>query len=149
LKLGDFDLPGADFPGGGIHVEDMDRHGLLVLQKSLLEWCGQALAASTKCSMIIGGMEILATGQITHITRNLRHYLALPIVPAHRNAFTSIMFSSHALAVERLRWKERYRATVPREWRLCRFCRVCVEDEVHALLQCRGHDDLAPIRDAC
>jgi hypothetical protein len=56
-------LPGADLPGGAIHVEDMDGRGLLALQKSLVEWCdghlGQALAASTKCSKIVGGMEIL------------------------------------------------------------------------------------------
>ena len=65
-------------------------------------------------------------------------------------AFTSIMFSSHALAVERLRWGERYRAPVPREWRLCRFCRAHVEDEAHALIECRGDSlhDLHPVREA-
>ena len=69
--------------------------------------------------------------------------------PAHRNAFTSIMFSSHALAVERLRWGERYRSPVPRGWRLCRFCREHVEDEVHALLECRGDHlhQLEPLRE--
>jgi hypothetical protein len=60
------------------------------------------------------------------------------------------MFSSHGLAIERLRWKERYRAPVPREWRLCRICRSQVEDEVHALLECRGDHlyQLEPLRDA-
>jgi hypothetical protein len=56
------------------------------------------------------------------------------------------MFSTHSLAVERLRWKERYRAPVPREWRLCRFCRGGVEDEVHALLVCQGHPGFSPLR---
>jgi len=46
------------------------------------------------------------------------------------------MLSTHALAVERLRYQERYRAPVPHAWRLCRFCRVEVEDEVHVLLKC-------------
>ena len=66
-------------------------------------------------------------------------------------AFTSIMFSSHALAVERLRWGERYRAPVPREWRLCRFCRAHVEDEAHTLIECRGDSmmhNLHPVREA-
>ena len=59
------------------------------------------------------------------------------------------MFSSHALAVERLRWGERYRAPVPREWRLCRFCRAHVEDEVHALMECCADQScqLQPLRD--
>lgn len=35
----------------------------------------------------------------THVTR---HYLTV----LHRQTFTVIMFSSHGLAVERLRWKE-------------------------------------------
>ena len=71
------------------------------------------------------------------------------IIPTHRKAFTSIMFSSHGLAVERLRWKEHYRAPVPREWRLCRFCRSRIEDEVHAILECQGDclHQLAPLRE--
>ena len=70
--------------------------------------------------------------------RKMRPYLESPIVPAHRKALTSIMFSSHGLAIERLRWAERYRPTVPREWRLCRLCLTQVEDEVHALMDCQG-----------
>ncbi|PBK60023.1 hypothetical protein ARMSODRAFT_966407 [Armillaria solidipes] len=54
---------------------------------------------------------------------------------------------SHILAVEVLRWRERYRKFVPRKWRLCRFCAVSVEDEVHALLFCTGHVDLVHRRD--
>ncbi len=40
---------------------------------------------------------------------------------------------------EVLRWREHYREFVPRKWRLCQFCRLSVEDEVHALLSCTGH----------
>jgi hypothetical protein len=60
------------------------------------------------------------------------------------------MFSSHGLAVERRRWKERCGAPVPREWRLCRFCRAQVEDETHALMECHGDQShqLVPLRDA-
>ncbi|KAK0203770.1 hypothetical protein DFS33DRAFT_830435 [Desarmillaria ectypa] len=45
--------------------------------------------------------------------------------------------------MEVLRWKERYRKLLLRKWRLCRFCRLTVEDKVHALLSCTGHIELA------
>ena len=58
------------------------------------------------------------------------------------------MLSSHPLAVERLRYQERYRPVVPHPWRLCRFCRLEVEDEVHALLKCQVRSDLLALRAA-
>ncbi|KAK0457408.1 uncharacterized protein EV420DRAFT_1309648 [Desarmillaria tabescens] len=58
------------------------------------------------------------------------------MVPAHRKALTRLFVSSHILAIEVLRWGERYRPKTPREWRLCRFCKIAVEDEAHALLRC-------------
>lgn len=71
--------------------------------------------------------------------RKMCHYVVLP---AHRNTITSVMFSNHNLAVERLRWRERYRPPVSREWRLCRFCQARIEDEVHALMECRHSQQL-------
>ena len=60
----------------------------------------------------------------------LRVALPGPVIPAHRHAF--ILDVSHTLAVDseslRLGWKEGYRAPVPRQWRLCRFCHAQVED---------------------
>ncbi|KAJ7598036.1 hypothetical protein C8J56DRAFT_772391, partial [Mycena floridula] len=47
-----------------------------------------------------------------------------------------VMLSGHGLAMERMRWGERYKPIVPREWRLCRFCVQGQEDVVHALLLC-------------
>ncbi|KAJ7150782.1 hypothetical protein C8R46DRAFT_812730, partial [Mycena filopes] len=35
---------------------------------------------------------------------------------------------------------------IPREDRLCRFCRMAVEDEVHALLECETHAPLVTLR---
>ncbi|KAL1671224.1 hypothetical protein EV122DRAFT_198048, partial [Schizophyllum commune] len=59
-----------------------------------------------------------------------------------------LLLSDHALAVEVLRHPDRYRHAVgPREDRLCRMCRAAVEDEVHALLQCRGHTELIGLRE--
>ncbi len=78
-------------------------------------------------------------------TLSRRSYLAVPI-PAHRKALTRLWMSSHLLAVELLRWSERYRPYIPRDWRLCRFCRVVVEDEQHALLVCAAAPGLACLR---
>ncbi len=74
-----------------------------------------------------------------------RSYLSVPI-PAHRKALTRLLMSSHVLAVELLRWSERYRPYIPRVWRLCRFGRVAVEDEQHALLVCATAPGLACLR---
>ena len=142
-------LPGSDVYE--THVEDMDGGQLLSLQKGLVKRCDahlqRVLNESVKCLMVRGRLDLDTKGRRIPVVRKMRHYLTLPVVPAHRNAFIAIMFSSHGLAVERLRWKERYRAPVPKEWRLCRFCRGDVEDETHALMVCRGHHQLVPIRD--
>jgi hypothetical protein len=144
----------SHLPGGGdyeAHVEEMDSVQLLALQKSLERQCDTHLHSilhySAKCPMLKGRSELDRNGRLTHVVRKMRHYLTLPAIPAHRNAFIALMFSSHGLAVERLRWRERYRAPVPRQWRLCRFCRAAVEDEVHALVVCVGHPQLLVLRD--
>ncbi|KZV97664.1 hypothetical protein EXIGLDRAFT_607803 [Exidia glandulosa HHB12029] len=59
----------------------------------------------------------------------------------HRTALTRFLFSDHMLAVERLRYEN-----VPRARRKCRFCRDAVEDELHALFECDGHEELNGFR---
>ncbi|KZV85270.1 hypothetical protein EXIGLDRAFT_595852, partial [Exidia glandulosa HHB12029] len=54
----------------------------------------------------------------------------------HRESLTHLLLSTHTLAVERLRWVERYRLKVPFAERLCRFCLTAVETPEHALLEC-------------
>ncbi|KAK0440449.1 uncharacterized protein EV420DRAFT_1252707, partial [Desarmillaria tabescens] len=56
-----------------------------------------------------------------------------------------LLLSSHVLGVEVLRWSERYRPYIPRDWRLWRFCRVTVEDEPHALLVCAAAPGLTSL----
>ena len=140
-------LPGQTTP---VHVEIMSYEELVNLRDDLDRTCDQSLQSfvdsSPKCLLIRGRLEAAGNGQRVHMTRKLRHYLSTPLVPAHRRAFTSIMLSSHALAVERLRYQERYRPPVPHAWRLCRFCRVDVEDEVHVLLKCDARSDLLALR---
>ncbi|KAJ7824399.1 hypothetical protein B0H14DRAFT_2369655 [Mycena olivaceomarginata] len=58
-----------------------------------------------------------------------------------------MVLSSHSLAVERRRWKERGKKIVPRQWRLCRFCYIYVEDPAHAMFKC-PQSELTEIRQA-
>ncbi|KAJ7753051.1 armadillo-type protein [Mycena maculata] len=81
------------------------------------------------------------------VTRRRRHYLTMVHVPAHRKALTRLLLSDHNLSVERLRYPVRYRRAIPREERLCRFCQVGVEDEVHALLDRIAHPPLSDLRE--
>ncbi|KAJ7217825.1 hypothetical protein GGX14DRAFT_357510 [Mycena pura] len=86
------------------------------------------------------------TGTLSLVTRRLRHYLTMVVVPAHRKAMTGLLLGDHNLSVERLRYATRYRVAIPPELRLCRFCRAGVEDEVHALYDCRGEARLVELR---
>ncbi|KAE9406920.1 hypothetical protein BT96DRAFT_954712 [Gymnopus androsaceus JB14] len=72
----------------------------------------------------------------------LRPYLTAITVPKHLHAFTCLIMSCHALSIERLRYAERYRPLIPRNWRLCCFCQTGIEDECHALLTCEGSSTL-------
>ncbi|PBK88664.1 hypothetical protein ARMGADRAFT_937020 [Armillaria gallica] len=78
-------------------------------------------------------------------TLSRRSYLSI-LIPAHRKVLTHLLVSSHVLAVEVLWWTERYRPYIPCHWRLCRFCRVAVEDEPHVLLICATAPGLACLR---
>ncbi|KAK0439658.1 hypothetical protein EV421DRAFT_847077 [Armillaria borealis] len=80
-----------------------------------------------------------------YVVSAFRSYLLVPI-PAHRKALVRLLTSSHTLAVEVLRWTERRRPPIPRDERLCRYCRQEVEDEAHVLLYCDGSDDLRALR---
>ncbi|THU88498.1 hypothetical protein K435DRAFT_866256 [Dendrothele bispora CBS 962.96] len=56
--------------------------------------------------------------------------------PRHRKAFIKLICGDHPLAVERLRWADNHRVSVPFEECLCRFCLADVENPEHALLEC-------------
>lgn len=88
------------------------------------------------------------TGRLIYIipALGMRPYLTAIKVQKHRDAFVCPVTSSHSLAIERLRYAERYRPYIPTEWRLCRFCQQGTEDEGHALLSCNGNSALALIR---
>jgi hypothetical protein len=70
----------------------------------------------------------------------------LVVVPAHRKALTGLYLRDHNLSVERLRYSTWYKDKVLRKYRLCRFYRGAVEDEVHALFGCTSQARLVDLR---
>ncbi|KAJ7212882.1 hypothetical protein C8J57DRAFT_1483475 [Mycena rebaudengoi] len=83
------------------------------------------------------------------VTQKRRHYLTMAPIPAHRKALTRLTVSDHNLSVERLRYPARYRQAIPRDKRLCHFCLVAVEDEVHAMLDCEAYTPLVLMGREC
>jgi hypothetical protein len=65
---------------------------------------------------------------------------------AHREALTSIMLSTHQLAVEVLRYTDHAKQPVTRENRLCRLCKTRVETPEHVLVTCASLDALVELR---
>ena len=63
-----------------------------------------------------------------------RNYLGVPNL-SHRRSIARLIASEHPFAVEVLR---RMQPSVPRHWRVCRFCQRqrVVETEAHVLLEC-------------
>ncbi|KAJ6467074.1 hypothetical protein C8R47DRAFT_990571 [Mycena vitilis] len=64
----------------------------------------------------------------------------------HRDALTSIMLSTHQLALEKLRYTDHALQPVPRHERLCRFCMAMVETPEHALLECQASPTVLNLR---
>lgn len=79
-------------------------------------------------------------------TTKFRNHLGLGS-PDSRRALTRLIFSDHKLGIEILRKSDgEHRPRVPREWRLCRFCVAKVEDEVHAIFDCKAKPELVQAR---
>lgn len=82
-------------------------------------------------------------------TLRLRHYLSMVKTQKHREALTSLLLSTHLLAVEILRYGDHEQ---PREddrsKRVCRFCKTEVENPKHALLACDASPEVMSLRAA-
>lgn len=104
-----------------------------------------ALAESSKGRLLVGRLHRDDDGMIVNKALALREYLLLPIA-THRKALTMLLLAEHPLAEARLRYAERRRPAIPREHRLCRFCKLAVEDSLHALFECEGSTDLVDLR---
>lgn len=103
---------------------------LAALKTSLEKSIQDKLQQSTKTmDMIRGQKERGRDGKLETQVLAFRHYLRVKS-EGNRRALTKMIWSGHSLASERMRWSERYRVPVPENWRLCRFCRTCIEDPV-------------------
>ena len=63
-----------------------------------------------------------------------------------REALTSLLLSTHQLAVEILRYVDHAYQPVPRADRLCRLCKEEIETPEHALISCTLLDTLVELR---
>ncbi|KAJ7472894.1 hypothetical protein B0H11DRAFT_1729296 [Mycena galericulata] len=65
----------------------------------------------------------------------------------HREALTSLLLSTHLLAVENLRWGNHDLQREPdRSRQVCRFCKLKVETPEHALLECDASPEVTSLR---
>ncbi|KAJ7917975.1 hypothetical protein B0H13DRAFT_1607799 [Mycena leptocephala] len=123
-----------------LSASDLTVDGVAEVRKHLLAACDKWLAdsvvlMSSRLPLLQGRLERNEDGKFVATAMKLRQYLRVP-VPAHRKALTRLLLSSHTLGIEILRWKECYKVRVPRDSRLCRFCRLAIESESHATKGC-------------
>ncbi|KAJ7071673.1 hypothetical protein C8F01DRAFT_1047744 [Mycena amicta] len=117
------------------------------VERSLDSWITAGITNSSRVSDLLASRIEFdeETSKLIKKPLFFRHYLRVT-APNHRVALTRFILSSHSLAIERRRWKERRKPEVPREWRLCRFCKIEVEDPAHAMFIC-SHQPLRALRE--
>ncbi|KAJ7231405.1 hypothetical protein B0H12DRAFT_1029491 [Mycena haematopus] len=124
---------------------DVENYSKLV-QKLMKEWLQAEIDSSDKLYLLHGRREPQKDKGPTQVTSCMRHYLSMVNTQKHREAITSIMLSTHRLAVEVLRYVDHEHQPVPRSDRLCRCCRKEIETPEHALLTCESSDKLVELR---
>ncbi|PBK59022.1 hypothetical protein ARMSODRAFT_852415, partial [Armillaria solidipes] len=104
------------------------------VEKMAEKWLLECLNGTKKLYLTHGRLDTVRKGKPPkEVALKLRVYLTCP-VSSYRDALASVVFSTHKLAVERLRWVDHGRPTVARHCRLCRLCEGAVETPEHALL---------------
>ncbi|KAF5378200.1 hypothetical protein D9615_007560 [Tricholomella constricta] len=137
------------------HTDPLDLTSATVLtmtdcikkvENEVSAWLQREIDTSDKLYLLRDRKEPRKDEAPVQITLHLRHYLILVKTRAHREAITSIMLSTHMLAVEKLRWVEHGHPRVDRAERLCRLCLAEVETPEHALLDCAASHELLTLR---
>jgi hypothetical protein len=125
----------------------MDIEDYIKLVKTLmLEWLQEEINSSEKLYLLHGRREPQKDKSPAQVTSCMRHYLTLVKTQKHREALTSLLLSTHLLAVEVLRYVDHAYQPVPRSERLCRFCKIQVETPEHALITCESSGTLIELR---
>ncbi|KAJ7694974.1 hypothetical protein B0H14DRAFT_2173528, partial [Mycena olivaceomarginata] len=108
-----------------------------LVKTSMEQWIDHEIETSSRTKDLLTGRleQDSESGKLVKKTLDFRHYLRIKTAD-HRRALTRFVLSSHSLAVERRRWKERGQSIVPREWRKCRLCQDAIEDPAHAMFIC-------------
>lgn len=118
-------------------TEDMVEVLMKKVTRSLNVDVQTKIEHSTRTRDLLTGRLQWEDDKLVHKALAFRSYLRVKI-PEHRIALTRMILSGHGLAMERMRWSERYRPVVPQEWRLCRLCTDGPEDAVHAMFVCEN-----------
>jgi hypothetical protein len=125
--------------------KEVETYAKLV-RKLMLEWLQDEIDSSDKLYLLHGRREPQKDKSPTQVTSCMRHYLTMVKTQKHREALTSLMLSTHLLAVEILRYVDHAHQPVPRDERLCRFCKNEVETPEHALITCEHSESLVELR---
>ncbi|KAJ7623901.1 hypothetical protein DFH06DRAFT_1446575 [Mycena polygramma] len=118
------------------------------IESRALEWLQNEVDSSVKLYLLHGRLEPQKDKPAARKTLFLRHYLFMVKTQEHREALTSIMLSTHQLALEKLRYTDHALQPVPRHERLCRFCIAKVESPEHALLECQASPEVLNLRNS-
>jgi len=109
-------------------------------------WLQGEIDSNEKLYLLQGRLEPLKDKPPAQVTLKMRHYLSLVSTQLHREALTSLLLSTHQLAVEVLRYVDHARQPVPRSERFCRFCKSEVETPEHVMITCISSDALIQLR---
>jgi hypothetical protein len=126
-------------------IQEVENYGKTV-NILMQEWLQDSIDKNDKLYLLHGRLEPQKDKPPAHVTSEIRHYLTLVKTQLHREALTSVLLSTHRLAVEVLRYVDHAHQPVPRLERFCRFCKLEVETPEHALITCKSSDALIDLR---
>ncbi|PBK58399.1 hypothetical protein ARMSODRAFT_1036565 [Armillaria solidipes] len=120
------------------------------VEKVAETWLLQQLNSTAKLYLIHHRLEVVGKQRkkTLEVPLKMRIYLTCP-VSKYRDALASVVFSTHKLAIERLRWADHGRRSIARDQRLCRLCTTAVETPEHVILECDGSGFISQLRLEC
>jgi hypothetical protein len=119
------------------------------VDRLMLQWIQGEVDSTDKLYLIQGRREPQKDKPPVPQTLRLQHYLSMVKTQKHREAITSLLLSTHLLAVEILRYGDHlHKREDDRSRRVCRFCKSEVETPEHALLACEASVEVKSLRTA-
>jgi hypothetical protein len=113
----------------------------------MLQWIQGEVDSSDKLYLLQGRREPQKDKPPAPQTLRLRNYLPMVKTQKHREALTSLLISTHLLAVEILRYGDHeHPRQDDRSKCVCRFCKSDIETPEHALLGCDASSKVVHLR---